>query len=121
MRTFKLALAAGVSIVVATKFSPAFALPAFPLDANGAVRQGDMCIAQREPHAWNGLFDDTGPGMDADTLRRHATTAQAEARITLPVHAFSVMNAIHVISDSFVAGRFPGLFDEARDAIQILR
>jgi hypothetical protein len=64
MRTFKLALAAGVSIVVATKFSPALALPAFPLDANGPVRQGDMCIAQRAPHAWDGLFDDTGPGYD---------------------------------------------------------
>src|SRR3981189_2320205 len=64
MRTFKLALAAGVLTVVATKFSPAFALPAFPLDANGPVRQGDMCIAQRAPHAWDGLFDDTGPGYD---------------------------------------------------------
>ena len=65
MHYFKLAMAAGASIIVATKLSPAYALPpTFPLDSNGPIRQGDMCVAQRVPHALNGLFLDSGPGYD---------------------------------------------------------
>src|SRR6266849_10070213 len=59
MRYFKIALAAGASIVVAARLSPAYALPpVYPLDANGPIRQGNMCIVP-EPANWDG---DTGYG-----------------------------------------------------------
>ena len=64
MRYFKLAMVAGASIVAVAKMSPAYALPAFPLDTNGPIRQGDGCIVPQEPRAWHGLFVDTGPGYD---------------------------------------------------------
>jgi len=45
MRYFKFVMAAGASMVVAARFSPAYALqPSFPLDINGPVRQGNMCL-----------------------------------------------------------------------------
>src|SRR2546421_556144 len=62
MRYFKLALAAGASIVVAARLSPAHALPpVYPLDANGPMRQGHVCIAPTQSHFELESFD-TGPG-----------------------------------------------------------
>jgi hypothetical protein len=62
MRYFKFALAAGASIVVAARLSPAYALPpVYPLDANGPIRQGNMCIAPSHAH-WAEISTDTGPG-----------------------------------------------------------
>jgi hypothetical protein len=68
MQYLKLAMAAGASIVVAAKLTPAYALPpVMPLDLNGPIRQGDMCIVPYgHPHeaAYGGIhYDgDTGPG-----------------------------------------------------------
>src|SRR5439155_6818465 len=60
MRYFNFALAAGASIVVAARLSPAYALPpVYPLDPNGPIRQGNMCIAPG-PANWETL--DTGYG-----------------------------------------------------------
>jgi hypothetical protein len=69
MHHFKLALAAGASIIVATEFSPAYALPPMvPLDLNGPIRQGHACIApyghRGDTPYGNGQYYDTGPGYN---------------------------------------------------------
>jgi hypothetical protein len=69
MHPFRLALAAGASIIVATEFSPAYALPPMmPLDLNGPIRQGHMCIApyghRFDTPYGDGQYYDTGPGYN---------------------------------------------------------
>src|SRR4051812_28843009 len=69
MRYIKLALAAGASIGVAAKLSPAHALPPVgQLDLNGPIGQGTMCIApygdpSDTPYG-GGRYYDTGPGYN---------------------------------------------------------
>jgi hypothetical protein len=81
MRYFKIALAAGASIVVAARLSPAHALPpVYPLDANGPIRQGHMCKAPEETD-WDNIktgygythFYECGPHKRAHR-ETHATT-----------------------------------------------
>src|SRR3979490_1861517 len=49
-------------MVIAGRRPPAYALPpVYPLDANGPVLQGNMCIAPSHAH-WAEISIDTGPG-----------------------------------------------------------
>jgi hypothetical protein len=77
MRYFKFALAAGASIIVAARMSPAYALPpVYPLDPNGPIRQGDMCIAPG-PANWENI--DTGYGYTRFYECGHHKRAHREA------------------------------------------
>ena len=81
MRYFKLALAAGASIVVAARLSPAHALPpVYPLDANGPMRQGHVCIAPTQSHFELESFD-TGPGYNHFYECGRHKRAHREARV----------------------------------------
>src|SRR6267378_1557496 len=86
MRYFKIALAAGASIVVAARLSPAYALPpVYPLDANGPIRQGNMCIAPSHAH-WADINIDTGPGYSYFYECGRHKRAHREARPTAHGH-----------------------------------
>src|SRR5438128_6016283 len=89
MRYFNFALAAGASLVVAARLSPAYALPPiYPLDPNGPIRQGNMCIAP-VPSIWENI--DTGPGYTRfyecgphRRAHREAHTAAHEYAVVAP-------------------------------------
>ena len=109
MRYFKLALAAGASIVVAARLSPAHALPpVYPLDANGPMRQGHMCIAPTQSHFELESYD-TGPGYGRFYECGRHKRAHREARVAAHGYATHGYATRGYATHGYATHGYPGI------------
>jgi hypothetical protein len=100
MRYANLAIAAGASLVVAAKLSPAYALPpVVPLDLNGPMRQGNMCKVLTDQYGEGGYgygyFRDCEPQRHARHQHRESPRDAVYAARTPDVAPIAIRPAVY--------------------------